>query len=174
MVKYEITGITHPYNSSLHRIKALRDIPRYGIKAGDLGGYVQSESNLSQEGNCWVYGNARVYGDAKVFGDAEVYGNAEVYGDAKVFGNAEVYGNARVSSPSDILTIFPIGSRAACLTILRNKTCRTGCFYGTVDEFLAAVQTTHGDNKYAKQYRDAIDYAYKYFDWKREMISDGI
>ena len=39
MVKYEITDIAHPDNSSLHRIKALIDIPRYDIKAGDLGGY---------------------------------------------------------------------------------------------------------------------------------------
>ena len=39
MRKYEITDIQHPDNANLHRIKALVDIPRWGVKAGDLGGY---------------------------------------------------------------------------------------------------------------------------------------
>ena len=56
MRKYEITDIQHPDNARLHRIKALIDILRWGVKAGDLGGYIQSESNLSQIGDCWVYG----------------------------------------------------------------------------------------------------------------------
>ena len=33
------------------------------IKKGDFGGYVESEKNLSHEGNCWVYDGAKVYGD---------------------------------------------------------------------------------------------------------------
>lgn len=32
----------------LNRIRALRDIPAHGVKAGDLGGYVESEFNLEQ------------------------------------------------------------------------------------------------------------------------------
>ena len=91
---------------TLYRIKALIDFS--DIKAGDLGGYIEKEDNLSHEGNCWVYnkaivsgkawvcGNARVYGNAIVYGDARVYGNAEVYGNAKVFGNAIVFGDAKV------------------------------------------------------------------------------
>ena len=60
MRKYEITDIQHPVNARLHRIKALIDILRWGVKAGDLGGYIQSENNLSQNGDCWVDGNGRV------------------------------------------------------------------------------------------------------------------
>jgi carbonic anhydrase/acetyltransferase-like protein (isoleucine patch superfamily) len=84
----------------LFRIEATRDIERFSVKAGDLGGYVEKEVNL--RGNAWVSGNARVYGNARVGGDAKVYDNAQVYGNARVFdnatvyGNAEVYGNARV------------------------------------------------------------------------------
>ena len=55
--KYEITAIAHPQYSWLHRIRALRDV-REDVRAGDLGGFVQSEENLSQEGSCWIYDNA--------------------------------------------------------------------------------------------------------------------
>ena len=102
MKKYEFTGETKAFNgTTLHRIRALKDFG--DVEAGDLGGWVASEDNLSQEGNCWVYGNARVYGnawvcgDARVSGDAWVYGNAWVSGDARVSGNAWVSGDARVS-----------------------------------------------------------------------------
>lgn len=61
---------------TLYRIKALRDF-RY-IEKGELGGYIQSENNLSHDGECWVYSNAKVYGDARVFGNAEIYGNAVI------------------------------------------------------------------------------------------------
>ena len=82
----------------LFRIKAAVAIAALGIAKGDLGGYIESEANLSQvSGNAWVYGNAQVYGDAQVSGNAWVYGNARVYGDAQVYGIARVYGNARVS-----------------------------------------------------------------------------
>jgi hypothetical protein len=35
----------------------------------------------------------------------------------------------------------------------------TGCFSGTEKEFRDAIESTHGDNEYAKQYRGAIDFA---------------
>lgn len=54
------------YGRTLRRIKALRDIESYAVKAGDLGGWIESEKNLSHEGNAWVSGNAWVYGDARV------------------------------------------------------------------------------------------------------------
>ena len=85
---------------TLFQIQALKDFGN--IKAGDLGGYIEKESNLSQEGDCWIYGNAIVYDNARVFDnakvcdDAQVYGNAIVYDEAIVGGNVEVSGNARV------------------------------------------------------------------------------
>ena len=44
----------------LYRIQAFRDIPRFDVKAGDFGGCVGSENNLSQNGDCWVCGTAGV------------------------------------------------------------------------------------------------------------------
>ena len=87
--KYEFTGETR-----LHGSVVLRQICR--ISDGEIGGWIESEANLSHEGDCWVSSNAQIYGDAKVFGDAEVCGNAEVYGNAKVFGDANVSGDACV------------------------------------------------------------------------------
>ena len=34
------------------------------IEKGEIGGYVESETNLSQYGDAWVSGNAWVYGNA--------------------------------------------------------------------------------------------------------------
>lgn len=51
MKKYELlaTDIDGQY-----RIRALVDIPVHGVKAGDLGGIVNGEHNLSQEHNGWI------------------------------------------------------------------------------------------------------------------------
>ena len=102
--KYELTDetleITTPDGRAvtLHRIRALRrfgDVPR-----GRLGGFIESEKNLSQEGECWVAYDAQVFDDARVYeratvsGDAKVYENARVFGGALVDGYAQVYGRA--------------------------------------------------------------------------------
>ena len=106
--KYELTNKTKTVNNkTLYQIKSLTNFGT--VSVGELGGWIEKESNLSQDGNCWVcgdyawvYGDARVYGDAwvsgcaSVFGNARVYGDAEVAGCAKVSGCAKVYGNASI------------------------------------------------------------------------------
>ena len=95
--KYELTDETMEWEGhTLHRIKALRDFNN--VKAGDLGGWVESEDNLSQYEKCWLYDNAIVYGNAIVCDNAIVYGNAIVCGNARIYGDAIVYGNAMVYS----------------------------------------------------------------------------
>ena len=61
MKKYELTNNT---KYGLHQIRALRDFSF--VKAGDLGGWIASESNLSHKGDCWVSGNAQVFDDARL------------------------------------------------------------------------------------------------------------
>lgn len=99
--KYEFTNKTIKVDGHLlHRIRAITDFGN--VKVGDIGGYIESEKNLSITGTAWVYGRARVYdeawvcGDACVYGDAKVYGNAKVYDEACVYGGAKVYGDACV------------------------------------------------------------------------------
>ena len=42
----------------LYRVQALKDFN--GVKSGDIGGYIEKESNLSQSGDARVSGNAKV------------------------------------------------------------------------------------------------------------------
>ena len=82
----------------LYRIESLKDFSN--VKKGDLGGWVEKENNLSQEGNCWVYDNACVYDYAIVTNNASVRDEASVYGNAWVCDNAKIYGIACVYGES--------------------------------------------------------------------------
>ena len=111
--KYELVkseSIVHN-GRTLYRIRALREftISRgVAIKVGDIGGFVESENNLSQEDICWIFDDAKVYenakicGDAKICCDAKVFGNAKVWGDAFVLDDAEVWGNAKICDKARI------------------------------------------------------------------------
>lgn len=105
--KYEFTGEENTYNgNTVRRIRAIRDFGN--IKAGDLGGWLEKEENLSHRGNCWVADNATIRGDARILDDAVVSGNATVYGraiirdgarvydEALIYGNTSIYRNAQV------------------------------------------------------------------------------
>jgi predicted acyltransferase (DUF342 family) len=100
-MKYELTDETIEVKG--HTLKRVRY-----LDTGELGGYIESEENLSQEGNARVSDNACVFGNALVSDNAEVFGNALVYDNALVFGsvwvsgNAEVFGNARVSGNAEV------------------------------------------------------------------------
>ena len=43
----------------LHRIRVTKDFS--DVKAGDFGGLIQDESNLSQEGDCWIYDEVNIW-----------------------------------------------------------------------------------------------------------------
>ena len=178
MKKYELTTDTKMlFGRKLFRIKAL--ISFGDVSAGDLGGYVEKEENLSHDGNAWVYGGAKVYGDACVFGNAEVYGNARVSGDAEVYddacvygnacvyggacvyGNAEVYDDACVYGDADYLCFKGLGSCNRNTTFFKCKDghihVSCGCFSGNLDEFETKVKETHGSSKYAKEYLACLE-----------------
>ena len=55
---------------TLFRIKALKSFG--SVIKGETGGFIESEANLSQEGNAWVSEDARVSGNARVFGEEYV------------------------------------------------------------------------------------------------------
>ena len=119
--KYEITGIAHEKYPFLHRIRALRDIGDK-VKAGDLGGFVEREENLSFEpgDDAWIFDDAIAAGEgcvdkgSRLFGEAIVCGNAyltengsmsahaRAEGDAYIRG-AALCGHARATGASTIL-----------------------------------------------------------------------
>ena len=138
MKKYEFTGETKKWlGRTLHQIRA---VVSFGdVQAGDVGGWIEKEENLSHEGNCWVSGNGRVYGDG------------------------QVSGNGWVFCDNHYLVIGPMGSRNDFTTFFRTKdleigvTC--GCFRGNIEAFAEKVREAHGDNEHAKRYLAAIELA---------------
>ena len=84
----------------LTRIRALIDLPNHGVKAGDLGGYIEKADNLFD--TAWVSDNACVFDDACVYNNARVSDNACVYNNARVYNNACVYNNARVYNNASV------------------------------------------------------------------------
>ncbi|MFN7112919.1 MAG: hypothetical protein ACK4PK_01000 [Alphaproteobacteria bacterium] len=86
----------------LFRIQALVDIPAHGVKAGDLGGYIERERCLSHRGDCWIGGEARAFGQTRVRDDALVTDNARLQQRAVVEENAKVGGYSRVTQWSSV------------------------------------------------------------------------
>ena len=83
--KYEITEIAHEKYPFLHRIRALRDIGSE-VKTGTLGGFVESEDNLSFRpgDDAWLFDDAIACNDAYVDKGSYLRGNAIACGHAYV------------------------------------------------------------------------------------------
>ena len=131
MSHFEFTGETKstPTGVVLHRIRATKPLPRFDVRVGDVGGWIESESNLS--------------GGARVSGNAWVYGGARVFGNARVSGNAQVSGGAWVTEIQHVLSVGPLGSESVTATAFRDTTghlLHVGCWRGTVDELAAEVE----------------------------------
>lgn len=203
--KYQLIRAIKGYD-----IKALIDIPRHGVKAGDLGGFVTGEHNLSQEGDCWIQegssiaDNASITGNAIVCNDSVVCDNARISGDAVVKnsvvwghasvtdnavvtqcrlreastvrgnshiqclflkGNCDLHGNTRIIlegftnlgirlqgefTEKDYLFQGPdtlTGNWSLAFKTADGVRVSTASFYGTLDEYLAAVEDTHKDDR---------------------------
>lgn len=107
----------------LHRIRAIKDFD--DVKAGDYGGYIESEENLNQYDNSWIYSdavriskNARAWGHSHIYGNAKLYNSAEVCdygivcGSSKIYENAKVHGRAKVCGDCYIHGISDISGNA--------------------------------------------------------------
>lgn len=155
MKKFELTrNAIEMHGKTLFQIRAVSD---FGcVKCGELGGYVEIERNLSQEGSAWVFRNARVYGNARVSENARVYGDAIISRDARLF------------SERDYVTVKGFGRENRYTTFFREKTgtigVECGCFSGTIKEFKNQVKNTHGESRLGKEYlmlADLIEYRLK-------------
>lgn len=101
MKKFEVTNVTASYLGfiPIFRIKALKDFynPSFGfVHAGDFGGWVSSEKNLSQYGCCWIAGNAIVCENSRVIGSALVNSFAVICGKCLIKDHANISGYARL------------------------------------------------------------------------------
>lgn len=127
----------------LYRIRALRSFGN--VKKGDLGGYIEREENLSHSGN------------------------------AEVYGNDWVYGNANITNNNDYCCFSCFGSANRTTTAYKTKDGHVeivcGCFRGTIGEFAARVEETHGDNKFGREYKAIIEVIKAKFGIKSESES---
>ena len=172
--KYILTEETKvAHGRTLHRIKAVREFNN--VKNGDLGGFIESEVNLSHETNAWVYNNAMVFGNAwvydyarvcdnaKAYDNANVCGNANIYGHAlakgyaNVFGNAMVGSNAKVSSMTDYIVFKNWWSSGRYFTWTRsNDKWSVGCFYGSGEELIAKAYKDSETS--GREYQRIVEY----------------
>lgn len=136
MKKYRLTNekIIVGYRT-LYRIQALQDFEN--VKMGELGGWIESEKNLSHEGDARVYGDARVSGDAWVSGDADI------------------------KTTGDICSMSGFGSEYRTTTAFRTKNgdvhVSCGCFFGSLEAFCQRVESTHGNTLYGREYKKMIE-----------------
>lgn len=120
---------------TLYRIKALISFDL--VVVGELGGYIEKESNLDQSG------------DARVYGDAQVSGNARVRSFAVISERKMIFWASNVGTENGTLTVFN-GKDGLIVT--------RGCFTGTVEEFLAKSAEVH-DEKTKREYQLLIEVA---------------
>ena len=94
--KYEITDIAHKTYPFLHRIRALQDIGDWA-KAGDLGGFVESESNLAVDPDdaAWIFNDAIACGSAYVDQDSILMNDAIACDRAYVSKGSVMSGHSR-------------------------------------------------------------------------------
>ena len=158
--KYEFTGETKKFSGrTLKRIKRISD--------GVIGGWIESEENLSHEGWCFIYDEAIVYGEARVYGEAEVYDEARVYGEAEV-GSFKILGYVA----STFTHIFQLQCQHRLLTailkedgqILYSIGCQTEI---TKEHFIERIYDHNRGlkwNPHRQEYLVAIELAEKYFE----------
>lgn len=103
MKRYGFTKETKVVNGvTVHRIIALQDFyiadaeePKK-IKQGTLGGWIEKEDNLVQDGLAWVTDEAVVYGGAEVTGAALICDEAQVCGETGIRGYVQVRDSAKI------------------------------------------------------------------------------
>ena len=103
----------------LYRIRALKDFGN--VKEGDLGGWIESEDNLSHEGSCWITDEARVFDDALICDDAIIRDHAKIYGSSKIHGKSEVSGRAVVYGMAKVCNSKTISGLTTKRTVVYNS-----------------------------------------------------
>lgn len=166
-------NLEHQNPITVYRIEALQDFN--DVKVGDLGGWVQSEANLSQEGMSWIYGEACVVEDALVKDNAVVLGNALAVYQAVIKDSAIVTGNAFVAG-SSIIADNACVSNSACVLqeakIMGNAEVKDFAFVGGYavlkddavvaenDEFYDGILNNALSDYYNAETDEEIDLAY--------------
>ena len=189
MKKYKLTKETISWDYvTLHRIEALTTFTLINgeeIHPGNKGGWVESENNLSHEGNCWILDeavvcdNAKVCDEAIVCDHARVYNNAYISGCARVCDHAQVYNNAYVSGRARVCDHVRVCDHAKVYEDVKaygdanifDSACVFGCVHVCADVYICGRATITGD-AIIKSVSDYIVFknwwsSGRYFTWTR-------
>ncbi|HFZ8993402.1 TPA: YdcK family protein [Citrobacter freundii] len=109
MNKYSLSAAQRPFSYDdngekksvlLRQIVALGDFN--DVKAGTVGGWIDSESVLAQDGDCWIYDeNAIAFAGAVISGNARVTQTCVIRDNARIADNAWIDG-AEISHGAQI------------------------------------------------------------------------
>jgi len=146
MKKYELTNETKKTGTgdTVYRIRALRSWKVQGrlVKKGIIGGWVQSEGNLSHDGGCWLFDEAMGYQNSRRSEDSIGYGNSKQYG------NSEQYGHLKHISSGQFLPepicMGPFGLSLRYISIQPDLSIVAGCFHGDFETFRTRVEEKYG------------------------------
>ncbi|WPU21090.1 YdcK family protein [Cedecea neteri] len=124
MKKYRLTDISrlHDYQHDGEqrqvRLWQIEALYAFGdVEAGQYGGWIEEEANLSHSGTCWLEPDALVWNKAQIEDNATVRGESEICHRAKVGGHAQVedsrisgecsiHGSARVLQQSQVIAVL--------------------------------------------------------------------
>ncbi|MFD3093596.1 hypothetical protein ACFKKQ_02835 [Streptococcus agalactiae] len=137
MKKYELLkdDTIEVAGKTLFRIKALKNFGH--VTKGDLGGYVESEENLSHEGDAWVEDNVWISGNALISDNVLISGDVWISGDAWITDNVRITGDACISDDRDYIVFKNNWSSGRYFVYTRsNNMWSAGCFHGTGDELI--------------------------------------
>lgn len=157
----EYINFRHPTNRKkivkLYRIIALKNlfVVGYGhVSIHEIGGYVESDDNLSHEGNCWIAHTAKAFDKAIVVDDALLKDDSAIYESAKIIGHtimehhAHAYGNciikdSNLSDNSDVkgnAQLFNVTMRNSSVVYQDARVEKTTMYDGTMIHERANVQ----------------------------------
>ena len=166
MKKYRLTNNTIVYEGrTLYQIEALITIYPHDdeednywepsiVEEGSLGGYIESENNLSHIGKAWIKDNAKVLGNSKVLDnaivceDSSVENNSSVYGDAMILGASTICGDSYILDKSKI-----------CDSSIENSI----IFDDAIIENSSIVNGHIGKHAHIRSYKDVISISYSGF-----------
>lgn len=137
-MKYKLHGGGKMHDGrKVYRIKALEDFN--DVTKGQLGGYIESEANLSQDihDSSWVYDDSIVYGQGMVKNDSHVYKNAIVF-DSRIDNGSSVsrgsniihsHINNSIIQDSDTFYANVVNSEIAIECVVKNSTVQDSQIY---------------------------------------------
>ncbi|MBV8873138.1 MAG: hypothetical protein JO014_10460 [Metakosakonia sp.] len=162
---YQING--EKQKVSLRQIIAVRDFG--DVTAGTVGGWVEDETTLSQEGDCWIYDvNSMVFANSHVRDDARLTQPCLVCHDVEIGGNSWVDA-AELSHGavlSDNVTVQTSTVRGAC-HLFGNARILHGC------EIIAAQGLTP-DNQQILQIYDRATVTHSRVVHQAQIYGDAI